>query len=69
MINEISTNAEKRIAKITKDKQLGHMVGKMLSNNVFDMPDIEKIYNLIHAKAIEITPKKRMYSSNIEIEL
>jgi hypothetical protein len=44
------------------------MVGKMLSNNVFDMPDIDKIYNLIHAKAVEITPKKRMYSSNIEIE-
>lgn len=45
------------------------MVGKMLSSNVFDMPDIDKICNLIHAKAVELTPKKRMYSSNIEIEL
>jgi hypothetical protein len=28
-------NAEKRIVKITKDKPLAQMVGKMLSSNVF----------------------------------
>jgi len=41
----------------------------MLSLNVFEMPDIEKVYNFVHRKAVEIIPKKRMYSSNIQIEL
>lgn len=33
------------------------------------MPDIDKICDLVHTKAISLTPKKRMYSSGIEIEL
>lgn len=32
------------------------------------MPDIEKVYNLIRRRAAEV-PKKKMYSSNIQIEL
>jgi hypothetical protein len=32
---DLELNAEKRIVKITKEKKLGAMVGKMLSSNVF----------------------------------
>lgn len=32
---ELEMNAEKRIVKMTKEKHLGQMVGKMLSSNVF----------------------------------
>lgn len=35
MVYEISENAEKRVLKTTKDKQLASMVGKMLSANIF----------------------------------
>lgn len=34
-VAELEQNAEKRIVKITKEKVLGQMVGKMLSSNVF----------------------------------
>ncbi len=32
---ELEMTAEKRIVKMTKDKHLAQMVGKMLSSNVF----------------------------------
>ena len=35
MIHEISENAEKRVLKATKDKQLATLLAKMLGNNVF----------------------------------
>lgn len=35
MVHEISENAEKRVLKATKDKQLATLVAKMLGNNVF----------------------------------
>jgi len=44
-------NAEKRIVKITKDKPLAQMVGKMLSSNVFYLPDFDKINNFFMTKA------------------
>ena len=62
-------NAEKRIVKITKDKPLAQMVGKMLSSNVFQLPDFDKINNYFIAKASEMTPKKKGHTSNIEIQL
>jgi hypothetical protein len=43
------------------------MVGKMLSNNVFEAPDMDKIANMMQAKASVITPKKRMHTNNLEI--
>jgi hypothetical protein len=52
---------------VTKDKELGKMVSKMLSNNVFDVPNMDKIANMMQAKASIITPKKRMHTNNLEI--
>lgn len=60
-------HAEKRIVKITKDKALGQMVGKMLSSNVFELPEFEKITSFFNGKAVEVTPKKRGHTTNIEI--
>lgn len=40
MVQDISENAEKRIVKATKDKGLASLVGKMLSNNIFELPEL-----------------------------
>ena len=48
---QLEMNAEKRIVKITKDKPLAQMVGKMLSSNVFYLPDFDKINNFFMTKA------------------
>jgi hypothetical protein len=37
-VREAVEHAEKRVARATKDKALGGLVGRMLSNNVFDLP-------------------------------
>ncbi len=65
MVQEISENAEKRILKTTKDKGLANLVGKMLSNNIFELPELEHIANFMSVKASEISPKKRSHTNNI----
>jgi hypothetical protein len=45
------------------------MVGKMLSSNVFELPDFDRISNYFVGKATESTPRKKGHSTNIEIEL
>lgn len=50
---------------MTKDKNLAQMVGKMLSSNVFELPDLDRIINYFTGKAAEMTPKKKGHSTNI----
>jgi hypothetical protein len=69
MVHEISENAEKRVLKSTKDKQLASMVAKMLSGNVFELPEFEKINNFMKTKAAAVAPKKKNYTNSIAIDI
>jgi phosphatidate phosphatase PAH1 len=58
------------VYKATKDKQLSLTVSKMLSHNIFEMPELQTVANLIENKAKDINPvKRRAHTNNIEIDI
>jgi nitrogenase subunit NifH len=40
LVHDIAENSEKRVLKVTRDKQLASMISKMLSSNLFELPDL-----------------------------
>ena len=68
MVHRISQEAEQRVSRITKDRAVGHMVGKMMTNNVFELPNFAHVNEVLAARVATITPKRREKgNSNIEI--
>ncbi|MCB0369439.1 MAG: hypothetical protein KDD45_08310 [Bdellovibrionales bacterium] len=45
------------------------MIAKMLSKNMFEVPELEKVAELMENKAKLVSPKKKAHAANIEIDI